>query len=150
MVKGTVAPFIPTTVKASMEYEISRLKSKATADLDEKLTQGRSPFPVEGRTTTPMGEEGSTQRTVATPLGGGGWKKGIYQQYQIQPPTDWGDSTVLLRSSQTPEHYLQSRVGLPVEHEPAYKNSQAQRYTLWAIVKIAQKIKQTSLRYSDD
>jgi hypothetical protein len=120
-----------------------------TPFLDEKFTQGRSRFPLEGRTTTRMGEEVHTQRTVATPLGGDGWKKGIYQEYKIQPPTDLGDGTVPVRSAKIPKRYLQSRMSLPVEHESAYKNTVAQKYTLWAIVKIAQKIKETTLRYAD-
>ncbi len=86
---------------------------------------------------------------MATPLQGSGWKKGIYQQYTIQPPIDFGDGTVPVRSAQIPDRHLKSRVSLPVAHESAYKNLAAQKYTLWAIVKIAQKIKETTLRYAD-
>ncbi|CNJ01321.1 lipase family alpha/beta hydrolase [Yersinia intermedia] len=118
--------------------------------LDEALTLGRSRSPKDGQAIAdPLHQQIHTERTVATPLQGSGWKKGIYQQYTIQPPIDFGDGTVPVRSAQIPDRHLKSRVSLPVAHESAYKNLAAQKYTLWAIVKIAQKIKETTLRYAD-
>lgn len=118
-----------------------------TPYLDRLFNGDRPRSPLDGRFAVKPGEEIFTTRTVATPLGGKGWQTGINQQYTMIEPTDLGDGTVPLRSSQIPERYLCSRTRLPVAHEPAYKNPDAQKYTLWAIVKITQKIKETALRY---
>lgn len=122
--------------------------------LDKSLPKGRPHFPLKGKVASTANPDLNTARSVLTPFEGDGWQddwqKVIRQRYQIQAPTDLGDGTVPVHSSKIPEHYLQSRVALPVEHEPAYKHPAAQKYTLWAIVKIAQKVKQTSLRYPDD
>ncbi|AYD42613.1 esterase/lipase family protein [Yersinia rochesterensis] len=120
-----------------------------TPAIDNWLQKDRARYPIDGRASRPPGDEILTIRTVATPLGGKGWHTGIYQQYTIVPPTvsELGDGTVPLRSSQVPTRYLRSRMSLPVEHEPAYKHTVAQQYTLWAIIQIAQKVTETSLRY---
>ncbi|KFK91701.1 MULTISPECIES: triacylglycerol lipase [unclassified Serratia (in: enterobacteria)] len=122
-----------------------------TPVMDSWLYKGRERFPLDGRMNSKPGEEVFTTRTVATPLGGKGWASGVYQEYKIIAPTEseLGDGTVPLRSSQISERYLRSRARLNVAHEPAYSHPDAQRYTLWAIVKIAQKIKETALRYPD-
>jgi pimeloyl-ACP methyl ester carboxylesterase len=121
----------------------------STNYLDERLARNQRRFPLDGRALGKEGEEIFTSRTVATPLGGGGWKTGIYQEYKIADPTDLGDGTVPVRSSKIPDRYLRSRCKLSVAHEPAYTDPDAQVYTLWAIIKIVQEIKQTSLRYHD-
>ncbi|OWF79662.1 hypothetical protein B4900_09565 [Yersinia rohdei] len=122
-----------------------------TPVMDNWLHKGRERFPLDGHMNSKPGEEISTIRTVATPLGGKGWASGIYQKYKIVPPTksELGDGTVPTRSSQVPQRFLQSQTCLPVEHEPAYKHLDAQKYTLWAIVKIVQKVNDTALRYPD-
>jgi len=124
----------------------------ATPAIDNWLQKDRARYPIDGRASRPAGNEILTTRTVATPLGGKGWHTGIYQQYTIVPPTssELGDGTVPLGSSQVPMRYLRSRMRLPVEHEPAYKHAVAQQYTLWAIIQIAQKVTETSLRYADE
>ncbi|MDK9355729.1 hypothetical protein QQF54_10965 [Lelliottia sp. V106_10] len=120
-----------------------------TGYLDERFARNRRRFPKDGRALND-GEEIFTTRTVATPLGGGGWKTGIHQEYTIEEPADFGDGTVPIRSAKILDTHLKSRCKLAVEHEPAYKNPDAQKYTLWAILKIVREIKKTSLKYSDD
>jgi len=122
----------------------------STSYLDEKFIGKRESFPLDGKLTEPLGDEVSTVRTVATRLGGKGWKKGIHQKYEMVDPTDVGDGTVPLRSSQIPEKYLKSRCRLPVEHEPAYKHPAARQYTLWALLKIVQEVKNTSIGDSSE
>lgn len=122
----------------------------STSYFDEKFTgKYRRRFPLDARALGKDGEEIFTTRTVATPLSGGGWNTGIYQEYTIAEPTDLGDGTVPVRSSKILDRYLKSRCKLAVQHEPAYKNPDAKDYTLWAIVKIIQEIKKTTLSYPD-
>lgn len=122
-----------------------------TPVIDNWLNKRRERFSLDGRINSKLGEEVSTTRTVSTPLGGKGWASGVYQEYKIVAPTEseLGDGTVPIRSSQISEKYLQSRTRLNVAHEPAYAHPDAQIYTLWAIIKIAQKVKDTTLRYPD-
>jgi hypothetical protein len=123
-----------------------------TPMIDSWLNRDRKRQTLDSRLIKTSNSQIYTTRTVSTPLEGEGWTRGIYQKYSIVPPgpSELGDGTVPLRSSKIPEHYLHSRLRLNVAHESAYKNEDAQRYTLWAIVKIAQNIQQTSLRYNDE
>ena len=95
----------------------------------------------------------NTQRTVAAPLKGRGWLKGEHQNYKIGNPDEPGDGTVPHRSGVAPTAHCQSFLRVNVEHEPAYKyeagadNLRACHFTLRAIVKIAQGVQQTRLRY---
>lgn len=122
-----------------------------TPVIDRWLNKNRERKALDSQLTKTIGSEVSITRTVATPLGGDGWAKGIYQEYKIVEPndTELGDGTVPTRSSKIPIQYLRSQAQFPVAHEPAYKHPGARKYTLWAIIKIVQKIKLTTLRYPD-
>ena len=86
------------------------------------------------------------KRSISSPLSGNGWAKGIHQTFQLLSAEEAGDGTVPVRSGCIAEHYLQARFQVSVEHEPAFQNQLAQQFTLRALVKIIQNIKQTTLR----
>ena len=83
----------------------------------------------------------------------GRWRKQVTQSYKISDPNEPGDGTVPHRSGIAPMSYCQSLLRVNVEHEPAYKyetgadNLRACHFALRAIVKIAQGVQETSLRY---
>ena len=95
----------------------------------------------------------STQRTVAAPLRGAGWATGEHQTYTLSKPDEDGDGTVPHRSGVAPREHCRSFLQVKIGHEPAYKpsegadNLRACRFTLRAIVKIAQAVQFTSLKY---
>jgi len=95
----------------------------------------------------------STKRTVDAELKGKGWTKTERQTYKISKPDEAGDGTVPLRSGIAPRDFCKSLLQVVVEHEPAFKagegadNLRACRFTVRAIVKIAQDIQATALRY---
>lgn len=84
---------------------------------------------------------------------GSGWQTGENQTYTISEPDEDGDGTVPWRSGKVVRPACQSYMQVRVSHEPAYKfeegpdNEMACRFTLRAIVKIAQEVQSTSLRY---
>lgn len=92
-------------------------------------------------------------RTVSAPLDGSGWLKEETQTYKISKPDEDGDGTVPHRSGVAPQPHCVSFLQVNVGHEPAYKyeegpdNLRACRFTLRAIVKIAQDVRQSSLWY---
>ena len=94
-----------------------------------------------------------TKRTVAAPLRGDGWLRGEHQDYKIAKQDEPGDGTVPHRSGVAPSAHCQSFLRVNVGHEPAYKyeegaeNLRACHFALRAIVKIAQGVQETSLRY---
>lgn len=91
-----------------------------------------------------------TKRTVSAPLGGAGWKKAQTQRYAISNPDEPGDGTVPHRSGIAPKESTNVKALLQVKvgHESAYKDSElVRRFTLRAIVQIAQEVKKTSLHY---
>lgn len=94
-----------------------------------------------------------TKRHVAAPLSGPGWLKAEYQRYNISEPDEPGDGTVPQRSGRAVRAECRSYAELRVGHEPAYKfaegdeNARACRFALRAIVKIAQDVQMTSLKY---
>lgn len=75
------------------------------------------------------------------------------RSYRISEPEENGDGTVPHRSGMAPQKHCKSFLQVNVAHEPAYKfsksddNRRACRFTLRAIVQIAQDVQQTSLRY---
>ena len=85
----------------------------------------------------------------------GSWRKQEHQTYTISGPDEPGDGTVPHRSGIAPQKNCQSFLRVKVGHEPAYKyeegadNLRACQFTLRAIVKIAQAVQQTSLRYEE-
>lgn len=108
--------------------------------------EGRPAYPLGGRALDPL--EVGTKRTIASPLGGKGWRTGVQQSYRILDPATPGDGTVPHKSGVAPQPHVRSLLKVSVGHEPAYKDSESvQRFTLRAIVKIAQLVKQTSLKY---
>ena len=98
--------------------------------------------------------ETGTTRTATVPVTGS-WRKIETQSYEISTPDEPGDGTVPHRSGVALKPYCQSLLRVNVEHEPAYKhadgldNERACRFTLRAIVKIAQRVKETALRYEE-
>ncbi|MFT3848870.1 MAG: hypothetical protein QM739_09380 [Propionivibrio sp.] len=98
-------------------------------------------------------ETGET-RTARVPVSGN-WRKQEIQSYEISAPDEAGDGTVPHRSGSAPGPYCQSLLRVRVEHEPAYKhgegddNLRACRFALRAIVKIAQRVRETALRYDE-
>jgi hypothetical protein len=95
-------------------------------------------------------DELKTGRNVASPLEGNGWKKSQRQFFSISEPEEDGDGTVPHRSGVSPGNHasVQSLLKVSVGHEPAFKDSLlARRFTLRAIVKIAQEVAKTSLTY---
>jgi hypothetical protein len=108
--------------------------------------EGRPAYPLQAKALDQS--QVSTKRTVASPLGGKGWRTGVQQSYRIADPATPGDGTVPHKSGIAPEQYARSMLKVSVGHEPAYKESEiAQRFTLRAIVKIAQLVNQTALKY---
>jgi hypothetical protein len=98
------------------------------------------------------GHEINKTRTATVPVTGS-WRKQETQTYKISEPDEAGDGTVQHRSGIAPQKSCQSFLRVKVGHEPAYKyeegadNLRACQFTLRAIVKIAQAVQQTSLRY---
>jgi hypothetical protein len=95
----------------------------------------------------------NSARTVNTQYTDGGWFPDTQRRYFISEPEENGDGTVPHRSGIAPKAMCQSFLQLNVGHEPAYKasagadNVRACRFTLRAIVKIAQAVQTTSLKY---
>lgn len=94
-----------------------------------------------------------TTRTVAAALDGRGWLKAENQRYQVSAPDEDGDGTVPQRSGRAVRTACQSYAEMRVGHEPAFRFAEgaqyarACRFTLRAIVKIAQDVQKTSLKY---
>lgn len=107
---------------------------------------------VMGARTLDSAEVGIT-RTVAAPLSGSGWAKAEHQSYRISEPDEHGDGTVPRRSGLAPKGHVKSFLQVSVGHEPAYRasvgadNLRACRFTVRAIVKLAQQVQSTSLKY---
>ncbi len=107
---------------------------------------------VLGARSLDLSETGAS-RTVATPLQGKGWATGEHQVYRISAPDEPGDGTVPHRSGIALKDRCQSFLRVNVGHEPAFKhedgadNLRACRFTLRAIVRLAQQVQSTALRY---
>jgi hypothetical protein len=103
--------------------------------------------------------------TLSNPLSANAiWNPGLGQQvvptdsgtaldgalFVLQDADERGDGTVPTRSGKAPSGRRGVQVCVPypgVEHEGAYKDKQVQRFALWAITKIAYRVKQTSMAY---
>lgn len=114
--------------------------------IEQWMNHGRSRRPEDGRALDK--NENSASRSVSTPLDGKGWAQGIYQTWRILPPQEPGDGTVPERSGRIAGHHLRARYPVSVQHEPAFQHTLAQQFTLRALVKIIQDVKQTTLAYS--
>ena len=107
---------------------------------------------MNGTITATSGHDINKTRTASVPVTGS-WRKQAMQRYKISDPDEAGDGTVPHRSGIAPQANCQSLLRVNVGHEPAYKyeegadNLRACQFTLRAIVKIAQGVQQTSLRY---
>lgn len=88
-------------------------------------------------------------RTVAARLEGTGWLRAEQQTYTISEPEEPGDGTVPHRSGIAPREHVKSLLQVNTGHEPAFYDGpeleRVRRFTVRAIVKIAQGATQTSL-----
>ncbi|MCX8649213.1 hypothetical protein J3U21_03915 [Gilliamella sp. B2776] len=64
------------------------------------------------------------------------YKGNIAERYTLKPAVSNGDGTVPQRSGEIPIESIKVRMHLPIEHEPAYKNSITQEFTLRAVINI--------------
>ena len=77
----------------------------------------------------------------------------LTRDYMLQGPDETGDGTVPMRSGVQPKSHCKAMLQVQVGHEPAYnptkgaENVRACMFTLRCIVKIAQAVQQTSLKY---
>jgi hypothetical protein len=101
----------------------------------------------------PDSKQVNEKRSVEAEVLDPGWQRIEGQTYKISAPDEEGDGTVPHRSGVVPKAVCKSFMQVSVGHEPAYKasegadNLRACRFTLRAIVKIAQQVTQTSLKY---
>jgi PGAP1-like protein len=92
-------------------------------------------------------------RTVEATYADKGWFSSSQRSYRVSDPEEDGDGTVPHRSGIAPKPYCQSLLQVKVGHEPAYNRSKgpdhirACQFTLRAIVKIAQAVQKTALKY---
>ena len=92
-------------------------------------------------------------RTVQATYTDGGWFPHTQRTYLISEPDEPGDGTVPHRSGIAPKERCKSFLQVNVGHEPAFNvtkgadNLRACRFTLRAIVNIAQELQKTSLKY---
>lgn len=92
-------------------------------------------------------------RTVDANYSDGGWFPHTQRSYIISEPDEEGDGTVPHRSGEAPRAHCQAFMQVKVGHEPAFKTSEgadnlrACRFTLRAVVNIAQQVQNTSLKY---
>ncbi|WP_338629017.1 hypothetical protein [Yersinia intermedia] len=78
------------------------------------------------------------------------WKK---KSYIISAPSSSGDGTVPVEGAKFTSNGLKTMLGVGVDHEGAFKNSDtenARLFTLRAIIKISQEVNNTKLAYHND
>ncbi|WP_434525468.1 esterase/lipase family protein [Photorhabdus asymbiotica] len=97
----------------------------------------------------PADAEFSDTRSVRYPMKPGN-DYSMIQTFAIADPQEPGDGTVPVQGGKFTTIGLRSILGAEVEHENAYDTDKTRFFTLRAIVKIAQSIKQTSLAYPDE
>ncbi|CAG4893838.1 esterase/lipase family protein [Paraburkholderia gardini] len=74
--------------------------------------------------------------------------KTSFAQFALSDADENGDGTVPVRSGRAPAGMARACVGYPgIDHEGGYKPEVTRRFALWAITKIAQNVKGTSLEY---
>lgn len=94
-----------------------------------------------------------TRRHVKAVYSDAGWMPHTERTFVIGEPDEAGDGTVPHRSGIAPKAIAKELLQVKVGHEPAYQiskgsdNLRACRFTVRSIVKIAQAVQQTSLRY---
>ncbi|WP_323840709.1 esterase/lipase family protein [Photorhabdus africana] len=97
----------------------------------------------------PMNAELSDMRSVKYPIKPGN-DYSLIQTFTIADPQEPGDGTVPVEGGKFTASGLRSILGAEVDHEGAYDTDDTRFFTLRAIVKIAQSVKQTSLAYPDE
>ncbi len=87
------------------------------------------------------GEQRLLQHSDGSPMG---------TKFTVREAGENGDGTVPIRSGRASRQRMKVCVPYPgVEHEGAYKLLPQRLFTLWAITKIAQNVKGTTLEYKD-
>lgn len=116
----------------------------------QRLGTGRAPTDtLNARPVNPT-EINESRSTMAKLLNG---EAELARQFRLGGPDETGDGTVPARSGLAARPHCKSFLQASVEHEPAYKHGEgpeflrACRFTLRAIVKIAQEVQTTSLKY---
>ena len=95
----------------------------------------------------------TTKRSIEAKVDVKGWMVAEHQVYEVSKPEENGDGTVPQRSGLAPKAICKSFLQVNVGHEPAYKisagedNLRACRFTLRAIVRIAQEVTTTAMKY---
>jgi pimeloyl-ACP methyl ester carboxylesterase len=74
--------------------------------------------------------------------------KTAFGQFVLNDADENGDGTVPVRSGRAPASMAKVCMAIPgIDHEGGYKPDATRRFTLWAITRIAQNVKGTSLEY---
>jgi len=74
--------------------------------------------------------------------------KTAWGQFVLKDADENGDGTVPLRSGRAPASVVKVCIAFPaIDHEGGFKPNASRRFTLWAITKIAQNVKGSSLEY---
>ncbi|CAG4903143.1 esterase/lipase family protein [Paraburkholderia gardini] len=74
--------------------------------------------------------------------------KTAFGQFVLKDADENGDGTVPVRSGRAPATMAKVCMAFPgIDHEGGYKPDATRRFTLWAITRIAQNVKGTSLEY---
>ncbi|MEW9580636.1 esterase/lipase family protein [Paraburkholderia sp. DGU8] len=96
---------------------------------------------LEGRASDDPGTGGQLVKATS-----GG--KPSFGQFLLSDADERGDGTVPVRSGRAPGCTARVCVAIPgIEHEGGYKPDATRRFALWAITRIAQNVKGTSLEY---
>lgn len=117
-----------------------------TGDVRHRLDGIQPADALDAKAFTPVRTD--TTRLVAAPS-----RQPAWQSYTLSEPDENGDGTVPHRSGVVPQAACRSFLQVNVGHEPAYKhdegadNLRACRFSLRAIVKIAQDVVLTPLKY---
>jgi pimeloyl-ACP methyl ester carboxylesterase len=140
----------------------SHTDHRAYGEVTWRLQTNRNyyaPSEVMAGTLVGTGDKGTTRTvkvvapTPADARSGAGMPREERRVFHISDPDEAGDGTVPHRSGSVPRAQCKAFLQANVEHEPAFnvgkgpENLRACRFTLRAIVKIAQSVQQTSLRY---
>lgn len=116
----------------------------------QHIGTGRAPTNILDARAIDPSEINEGRSTMAKLLNGTGE---LARLFRLQGPDETGDGTVPARSGFAAQPHCQSFLQASVEHEPAYKFGdgpeflRACRFTLRAVVKIAQQVQSTSLKY---
>jgi len=96
-----------------------------------------------------------TERSVEATYTDKGWFPNSRRQFFLSMPDENGDGTVPERSGVAPKAHCKSLLRVKVGHEPAYnpskgsENVRALRFTIRAIVWLAQAVQTTSMKYDN-